>query len=130
MAQFVLAVVADTWVRELWDTETIYTEVAPEDLLSNLQAGCMGRHALDLLALHNEMQRYQLNFEGIPEYINMLEDAQKQAAWTWRTIDNKTLPPFATNAMLTTNRFLRANKNWEDHAESDKTWTNWKESYK
>ena len=34
--QFVLAVVADTWVRELRDTETIYKKVAPKDLLSHL----------------------------------------------------------------------------------------------
>ena len=31
--QFVLTVVADTWVQELRDTETIYTKVAPKDLL-------------------------------------------------------------------------------------------------
>ena len=53
--QFVLAVVADTWVRELRDPKTIYTEVDPRDLLAHLQAGCTGRHALDLLALHNKM---------------------------------------------------------------------------
>ena len=75
-AQFVLAVVADTWVRELGDPETIYTKVDPQNLPAHLQAGCTGRHALDLLALHNEMQRYHLEVEGIPKYINMLEDAQ------------------------------------------------------
>ena len=67
--QFVLAVVADTWVRELRDPNTIYTEVDPQDLLAHLQAGCTGRHALDLLALHNETQRYHLEVEGTPEYI-------------------------------------------------------------
>ena len=77
--QFVLVVVADTWVRELRDPNTIYTEVDPRDLFAHLQAGCTGRHALDLLALHNEMQRYHLEFEGIPEYINMLEESQRQA---------------------------------------------------
>ena len=70
-----LAVVADTWVRELREPETIYTEVDPRYLLAHLQAGCTGWHDLDLLALHNEMQRYHLEVEGIPEYINMLEDA-------------------------------------------------------
>ena len=73
--QFVLAVVADTWVCELRDTETVYTDVAPKDLLAHLQAGCTGQNALDLLALHNEMQHYHLKGEGISEYINMLEDA-------------------------------------------------------
>ena len=37
--QFVLAVVADTWVQELRYPETIYTEVDPRDLLAHLQAG-------------------------------------------------------------------------------------------
>ena len=78
-AQFVLSVVADTWVREIRDTETIYTKVAPKDLLSHLQAGCTGRHDLNLLALHNKMQRYHLEDKGTPVYTNMLEDAQKQA---------------------------------------------------
>ena len=75
--QFVLVVVADTWVRELRDPDKIYTKVFPQDLFSHLQAGCTSWHALDLLALHNKMQRYHLEVEGIPEYINMLEDAQQ-----------------------------------------------------
>ena len=89
MTQFVLTVVADTWVRELHDTKKIYTKVAPMDLLSHLQAGCMGRHLVDLLELHNEMQRYHLEVEGIPEYINILEDAQRQAVQAGQTIANK-----------------------------------------
>ena len=129
-AKFVLAVVSDTWVRELRDTEKIYTEVAPKDLLSHLQTECTGRHALNLLALHNEIQRYHLKVEGIPEYINMLEDAQKQAGRAGRTISNETFLLFATTAMLTTKRFMRANEDCEDRAESNKTWKNWKESYK
>ena len=58
--QFVLAVVADAWVWELSDPNTIYTEVDPKDLFAHLQVGCTGRHALNLLALHNKMQRYHL----------------------------------------------------------------------
>ena len=51
--QFVIAVVADTWVRELQDTDSLYTKVGPEDLFAHLQAGCTRRHALDLLAPNN-----------------------------------------------------------------------------
>ena len=32
--------------------------------------------------------------------------------------------------MLTSERLPRANDNWEDHAERDKTWANWKTAYK
>ena len=62
----------------------------------------MGRHALDLLALRNEMQGYHLEVKGIPKYINMPEDAQRQAVQAGRTIADKTLLLFATTAMLTT----------------------------
>ena len=120
--QFVLAVVADTWVRKLRDPETIYTEVEPWDLLAHLQAGCTDRDALDLFALHNEMQRYHLEVEGIPEYINILEDAQRQAGRAGRAISDKTLLLFDLTSMLTSERFPRANDAWEDRAETDKAW--------
>ena len=77
-AQFNLAIDEDTLMREIRDTETIYTGLAPKALLAHLQAGCTGCHALDLLAMHNEMQHYHLKVDGIPEYINMLEDAQNK----------------------------------------------------
>ena len=128
--QFVLAVVADTWVRELRDPDTIYTKVDPQDFFAHLQAGCTGRHALDLSALHNEMQRYHFEVEGIPEYINMLEDARRQAGRAGRTITDETLPLFTSTAMLTNERFPRANDDREDRAEHDKTWASWKLAYK
>ena len=59
-AQFILSVVNSTWVRELRDTKTLYTNVMPKALISLLQAVCTGCHALNILALHNKMQRYHL----------------------------------------------------------------------
>ena len=50
--QFVLDVVADTWVCELHDSNLLYTEFDPKYILAHIQVGCTGRHALDLLALH------------------------------------------------------------------------------
>ena len=76
-AQFILAVIEDVWVQELSDPETFYTDVAPKALLYHLQVGCTSRHNHNLLPLHNEIQCYHLKAERIPEYINMLEDAQK-----------------------------------------------------
>ena len=110
--QFVLAVVADTWVRELRDIESLYTEVAHKDIFAHLQAGCTGRHTLNLLALHNKIQRYHLKVKGIPEYINMLKDAQRQAGRAGRTITDKTLLLFASTSMLTSERFPRADDDW------------------
>ena len=86
-----LAVVADTWVRELRDSDSLYTNVAPKEVFSHLQAGYTGRHDLDLLALHNKMQHYHLEVKGIPKYINMLEDAQRQDGRVGKTIADEIL---------------------------------------
>ena len=56
------------------------------------------------------MQSYHLEVKGIPEYTNMIEDAQKQAGRVGRTIANETLLLFTKTAMLTTERFPHANK--------------------
>ena len=127
--QLVLVAVADTWVCELRDSDSLYTKVAPKELFAHLQAGCTGRYGLDLLALHNEMQRYHLEVEGIPEQINMLEDTKLQDVRAGRTIADETLLLFASTDMLTSERFLRANYDWEERAERDKTWSQWKSAY-
>ena len=55
------------------------------------------------------MQRYHLEVEGIPEYINMLEDAQRQAGRAGQTISDDTLLLFTSTAMITSEKFTRAN---------------------
>ena len=62
--------------------------------------------------MHNEMQHYHLEVERIPEYINMLEDAQRQAGRAGRVISDETILLFASMAMLTSERFPRANDDW------------------
>ena len=62
------------------------------------------------------MQGCHLKVEGIPEYINMLEDVQCQAGRTRRTIDDETLLLFSSTAMITSERFPRAHDDWEECA--------------
>ena len=102
--------------------ETFYTDVAPKVILTHLQAGCTVRHTLNLLTIHNEMQRYHLEVEGIPEYINMLEDAQKQAGRAGQIIAYKTLLLFTSTSMLTADRYPRDKNNWRDRSEGKNTW--------
>ena len=74
-SNFIFAVVEDTSVRELRDPNLFYTAVTPRDLLKHLQAMCVGLHATDVMNIQNEMQTYHEDMEGIPAYINKLEDA-------------------------------------------------------
>ena len=77
---FILHVVEDTWVRELRDAVKFYTDVEPWEFITHLRLHATGSHAFDLIALMDHMRQYHLEHEGIPEYINALEDVQKMAA--------------------------------------------------
>ena len=60
----------------------------------------------------------------------MLKEAQQQAGRAERTIAYETLLLFASTDMLTSERFPRANGDWEERAERDKKWSKWKTVYK
>lgn len=128
--RFILAVIEDTWIRELKDPTTFYTQVLAVDLLDHLQTICGGLHALDILNLQNEMQKYHLEAEGVPEYINLLEDAQKRSKRAGNPVTDATLVVIATNAMLTTEQFPRTNEDWEELDVADRTWLKWKDLYR
>ena len=121
-SKFILAIVEDTWVRKLRNPDLFYTAVKPRALLAHLQAMCVGLHATDVLNIQNNMQTYHEDMEGIPTYINKLEDAQKQSNRAGNPITDPTLLIFAANAMLRTDRFPRANEIWEDLPGADRTW--------
>ena len=68
--------------------------------------------------------------EGIPEYVNVLEDAQKCSNRAGNPIIEDTLLLIATNAMLLTERFPQADERWEDIPKKDLFWMAWKMLYK
>ena len=71
-------------------------------MLAHLQSTCGGLHALDVLALQEKMHNAHKDSEGIPEYINTMEDGRDKAAREGAPISNKMLVIIATKAMLTT----------------------------
>ena len=66
-------------IWEFKNARTYYTKVLAKGLLEHLQDSCLGTHAIDALSLQLDMRKYHLLADGIPEYINMLEDAQRTA---------------------------------------------------
>ena len=68
--------------------------------------------------------------EGIPEYINKLEDAQKQSNRVGNPITYPTLLLFTANDMLLTDRFPRSNEILEELDSSNRNWFRWKAIYR
>ena len=67
--------------------------------------------------------------EGIPEYVNALEDVQKRSKRAGNPITEETLLIIATNTMILAERFSRADEIWEDLPKK-KNWPAWKNLYK
>jgi hypothetical protein len=49
------------------------------DIMALLDANSVGLHAVDMITLRTNMIQYYVQAEGIPQYIVMMEDAQKKA---------------------------------------------------
>ena len=122
---FILCVVEGTWVWELRDAVKFYTDVEPWALITHLQRHATGRRAFELLALMDQMCQYHMEHEGIPEYINALEDAQKMAALSdaSNTITDNTLLLIASTPIHKSQRFPRANEKWDDLEKGSQTWS-------
>ena len=68
--------------------------------------------------------------DGIPKYINMLEEAQQKSVWAKLPISDKQLLAIAATAVLGSNHFPHPTDEWESKPVADKTWANWKRHYR
>ena len=128
--KFLRDLVDETWYKDLKDAEAFYTEVTAFDLLDHLDRNCGGLHAIDLVHLNTEMMGYYAEAEGIPEYINMLEDAQRKAERAKMPIADVQLVAIASTAVLASQDYVRATEDWEALTNAQKTWTKWKSSFR
>jgi hypothetical protein len=78
-AKFLCEVVNEVWYNNLKDADTFYTKVTAREIIAFLDANSGGLHAIDMISLRTNMHNYYTQADGIPQYINMLEDAQKKA---------------------------------------------------
>ncbi len=60
---FIEAVVQDTWIRDMRDPETFYSNVTALALLNHLRNRSGSLHALDMVSLSIQMNQY---YEGTP----------------------------------------------------------------
>ena len=100
--RFILSKVEDTWVRELKNARTYHTKVHAKDLLDHQQSLCLGTHTIHALSPQIDTRKYHLQDDGIPEYINMLKDAQRTALRIDETnlITDTSVLNIATTTML------------------------------
>jgi hypothetical protein len=110
---FIKAVVNNTWIHNLHDRETFYSNVTALAIFNHLHEHSGGLYALDMVSLTIQMSMYYKGMPGIPEYIFLLENAQRKAARACLPVTDQTLTILASTALLATNTFPRTTELWE-----------------
>jgi len=127
--QFLTGAVEETWYRELKSPTTFYTKVTALDFFSHLRTNCGGLHETDAVTIQAGMMGFYAEAEGIPHYINMLEEAQAQADRAGLPISDDVLVATANRAMLASNDYPDETKAWNKLAPTSRTWALWKPTY-
>jgi hypothetical protein len=83
-----------------------------------------------MISLRTNMHQYYILADGIPQYINMLEDAQKKAKRAGMPITNIELVMMASAAVLAAQHFPREVDDWEGLPSSACTWLAWKTAFR
>ena len=91
-------------------------------MMDKIQEMCLGNHEIDILVLQDKMHKMHNKWETIPQYTEALEDAQEQAKCAKMPINNATLVIYVTRAMLSTERYPKANNLREDLDRFDRKW--------
>jgi hypothetical protein len=75
-----------------------------------------------MISLQTNMHRYYVQSDGIPQYINMLEDAQKKVKRAGMPIADIELVMMASAAVLAAQHFPREVDDWEGLPSISRTW--------
>jgi hypothetical protein len=113
---FIEAVVEDTWIHDLRDPETFYSNVTALALLNHLHDHSGGLHTLDMVSLTIQMSQYYEGTPITPKYIQLLKDAQRKAAWAGLPVTDQTLTILASTALLAADTFPCTTIFWEELA--------------
>ena len=129
-AKFLREVVDEVWYNDLKDADTFYTKVTALEIISFLDANSGGLHAIDMISLRTNMHQYYVQADGIPQYIVMLEDAQKKAKRAGMPIADVELVMMASAAVLAAQHFPREVDDWEGLPTPNRTWSAWKTAFR
>ncbi len=121
-AKFLCKVIDEVWYNDLKDANTFYTKVTAREIIAFLDANSGRLHAIDMISLRTNMHNCYIQADGIPQYINMLEDAQKKLTRAGMPIADVKLVMMASAAVLRAQHFPRKVNNWEGLPSTSCTW--------
>jgi hypothetical protein len=130
VAKFLRDVVDEILYNDLKDADPFYTKVTAIKIMALLDANSRGLHAVDMISLHTNMMQYYVQVDGIPQFIVMMEDAQKKAKRAGMPIVDVELVMMASAAVLAAQHFPHKVDDWEGLPAVDRTLRAWKVSFR
>jgi hypothetical protein len=132
MSKFFCNVLDEIWYNNLKNANTFYTKVTVIDIMSLLDANREGLDVLNVILFCTDMimMQYYMQADGIPQFIVMMEDAQKKAKQAGMPIANVEVVMMALAAVLAAQRFPREVNNWEGLPAGSRTWKAWKVAFR
>jgi hypothetical protein len=130
VAKFLRDVVDKIWYNDLKDADLFYTKVTAIDIMALLDTNSGGLHAVNMITLRTNMIQYYVQAEGIPQYIVMMEDAQKKAKRAGMPIADVELVMMASVSVLAAQPFPCQVTDWEGRPAIDRTWRAWKVEFR
>lgn len=128
VAKFLREAVDEIWYKDLKHPRSYYVTITATQLMEHLNTNCAGMHPSELVTLPTSMQSFYAEAEGIPEFINMLEDSQRKLARANLPMTDAQLLAIASTQILASDHFPRPTDEWE--ARPVKTWAAWKVHYR
>jgi hypothetical protein len=130
MSKFLRDVVNEIWYNDLKNADTFYTKVTAIDIMSLLNANSGGLHALNMISLCTDMMQYYVHPDGIPQFVVMMEDAQKKAKRAGMPITNAELVMMSLAAVLAAQHFPHEVDDWEGLPATSRMWQVWKVAFR
>ena len=103
---FIMAVVDESWYKELEDPDTFYTNVTDLKLLDHLTEFCAGLHTVDAVDIPQLMKMLYKYLDGIPQFINAMEAAQRKSKRAKLVINDEYMHDVALKYLLQSGDYI------------------------
>ena len=98
--KFIMEVVDKTWYKELEDPDTFYSNVTTLKLLDHITELFSGLHTVYAVDIPQVMKTLFSNADGIPQFINEMEAAQRRSKRAKLVIHDKYMHAVALKSLI------------------------------
>jgi hypothetical protein len=130
VAKFLHDVVDEIWYNDLKDAKTFYTKIMALEIMAHLDTNIGGLHAIDMISLCSNMTQYYVQADGIPQFIVIMENAQKKAKRAGMPNADIKLVMMALAAVLAAQHFPQEMDDWEGLPAINRTWRAWEVAFR